>query len=252
MPNVNRPRLQLALREWWAHICSPRVALIMLAVTVVLVLGGPFNTGKLPLPLRAAYWAGMVWGSYSIGYFVSVLTDTWTAPWPRWAQIAGFAAINGLAVALFVMAVNALLMGGAMPDRWTLLRYIAELWAVGALVSALLALLSRPAAIDAPAPALLDRLPPPMRGPILALSAEDHYTRIRTTKGEELVLITLRDAIREAAPTEGIQIHRSHWVATEQIARVHRSDGKTSVILRDDHNLPVSRANTAALREMGY
>lgn len=254
MPNVKSPGLQLALREWWAHISAPRVVFVMAAVTVVLVWSGPFATSVLPPLTRIVYWVSMVWGTYTIGYFVSIYTRAWLAHRPFWMQIAGFAVLNGLVVALFVAVANIVLAGWASGVSWAAYpRYIVEFWAIAAVVSVLLALISHQSTAPEPEqPLLMDRLAPPLRGPIVALSAEDHYTRIRTTQGEDLILMPLRDAIREAAPTPGLQIHRSHWVATDRIQRVHRADGKTQVILQDGTTLPVSRANTASLRELGY
>jgi hypothetical protein len=37
----------------------------------------------------------------------------------------------------------------------------------------------------------------------VALSVEDHYVRVRTTRGEEMILMRLSDAIRETAPETG-------------------------------------------------
>ncbi len=54
---------------------------------------------------------------------------------------------------------------------------------------------------------------PENRGPILRLSAEDHYTMTVTSRGRELILIRFSDALSELAETEGTQIHRSHWIA---------------------------------------
>lgn len=245
---MNTQRLQLALREWWGHLTHPRVALVMATVTAVLVLSGPFQTIAFPWFVRVAYWAGMVWGTYSIGYFVGTLTDRFFAGRAQWIGIVGFAAINGLAIALFVTMINGCTFSGVHAS----LRMIAEIWAVAALISGLLASLRGTPEPEARLPLLLDRLPPPLRGPIIALSAEDHYTRIRTTKGEDLVLITLRDAIREAAPTQGLQIHRSHWVATAHIKQAGRSDGNMQITTSGGHTLPVSRANIAAIRELGF
>ncbi len=59
-----------------------------------------------------------------------------------------------------------------------------------------------PAAPAAPTnrpPAILSRLPVDRRGPLVALSAEDHYVRVTTAAGETLVLMRLGDAMREAA-----------------------------------------------------
>ncbi|MDE0344439.1 MAG: LytTR family DNA-binding domain-containing protein [Boseongicola sp.] len=86
---------------------------------------------------------------------------------------------------------------------------------------------------------------------MIALSVEDHYTRVRTTKGEELLLLRLSDAIRETAPVAGLQVHRSHWVASDQVTGSRRDRNRTLLILRNGDEIPVSRANMRAVREAG-
>lgn len=101
------------------------------------------------------------------------------------------------------------------------------------------------------APALLERLPLPQRGPLLSLSVADHYVEVTTEKGRSLLLIRLSDAIREAHPTVGLQIHRSHWVALDAVARTIRVDGKLLVELKDGRRLPISRSYADPARAAG-
>ena len=100
-------------------------------------------------------------------------------------------------------------------------------------------------------PALLDRLPIEKRGVLMSLSAEDHYTRVRTSHGEELLLMRLTDAIREAAPTPGLQVHRSHWVAVGAVAQVTRGKDRATIHLTGGAEVPASRSYLPALREAG-
>ncbi|ERM03598.1 hypothetical protein Q644_00945 [Brucella intermedia 229E] len=80
---------------------------------------------------------------------------------------------------------------------------------------------------DTPPP-LLARLKPGNRGAILRLSAEDHYTRIVTSRGgEELLLLRFSDALNEVGNTSGLQIHRSHWVADRHVAELCKTNGES-------------------------
>ena len=96
------------------------------------------------------------------------------------------------------------------------------------------------------------RLPPEKRGELLYMSMQDHYVEIVTARGRELVLLRLADAMTEAGSTTGIQVHRSHWVAFSAISSIKRDGGKSSVVMTDGTELPVSRTYTKALREAGY
>lgn len=247
----------LTLREWWHHITAPLTLLVMGAVIALTALAGPFGTLRLGFLPRLIYWAAMVPVCYSMGYLLYAVVDR-TIPGPRWRQIWAFALGNGLAVSALVLGLNGLL-GWAPDNRAELALTAGMIFAAAALTSALMTLISakRAGAATPPpkpdqSPILLDRLSPPLRGPLVALSAEDHYTRIRTTRGEALVLVALRDAIREAAPVPGQQVHRSHWVALDQITRLERSAGKGRLHLRHGDTIPVSRGNMAALKDLGF
>ena len=99
-----------------------------------------------------------------------------------------------------------------------------------------------------PAP-LISRLKPENRGPILRLSAEDHYTLTVTTRGRELLLIRFSDALTELGDTEGMQIHRSHWLARSAFDRIDTDGGRMTAWLKDGTQLPVSRSFAPAFRK---
>ncbi len=101
--------------------------------------------------------------------------------------------------------------------------------------------------------AFLDRLPPRLRGAaILAVEAEDHYLRVHTDQGSDLILLRLSDALGELAGLDGAQTHRSWWVARAAVRDVARSDGRATLTLEAGLKVPVSRANATALRAAGW
>jgi len=89
------------------------------------------------------------------------------------------------------------------------------------------------------------------RSRLIALIVEDHYVDIVTDKGKTLVLMRLADAMREAAPVPGLQIHRSHWVALDAVVRAQRSEGKVMLELSNGMRLPVSRGFLPAAKDAG-
>lgn len=100
-------------------------------------------------------------------------------------------------------------------------------------------------------PALLDRIPLDKRGALLRLEVEDHYVLAVTTKGSELLLMRLGDAITETGDDTGLQIHRSHWVADQGIDHIDRQGGKNPRLLItsvDGETLPVSRSHLDKVR----
>ena len=56
----------------------------------------------------------------------------------------------------------------------------------------------------------------------IALQGEDHYVRIHTALGSELVLMRLGDAIQELDGLEGERVHRSWWVARRAVDQANK------------------------------
>jgi hypothetical protein len=256
---VSRPLLQSALRETQRHFVDPRVPAGLVMVALILGFAGPFGTyGELDILPRLAYWAAVVVTTYAVGYFTTqLLQDLLRSQVPHRLLRGGLVgAVTGLPVTAVVVALNLLAFG----ERAGTVIDVVSLWlnvtliAIG--VVAMSVLLFReanaPDAADANAkPALLDRLPLPQRAPLVSISVTDHYVEVTTEKGKALVLMRLSDAIRETPPTPGLQIHRSHWVALEAVARTVRTGDKLLVELKDGRRLPVSRSYTRDVRDAG-
>ncbi len=106
---------------------------------------------------------------------------------------------------------------------------------------------------DARPPAITERLPVRLRtARIYAVSAEDHYLRVHTSAGEELILMRLGDAIRELEGIEGLQTHRSWWVAREGLAETERVNGKLVLKLKSGAEAPVSRTYRKSIQNAGW
>jgi hypothetical protein len=106
---------------------------------------------------------------------------------------------------------------------------------------------------SAPLPKFLVRLPAQLAGAeIFAVEAEDHYLRLHTSLGQDLILLRLADAIAELEGIEGAQTHRSWWVAKAAVCGVERGDGRATLTLKDGAEVPVSRGFAKQLRSAGW
>jgi DNA-binding LytR/AlgR family response regulator len=106
---------------------------------------------------------------------------------------------------------------------------------------------------DAPPARLLERLPARLRGAeIHAVEAEDHYLRLHTSKGSDLILMRLSDAISELEGLEGAQTHRSWWVARQAVQGARRLDGRAVLELPGGVKAPVSRRYARVLKAEGW
>jgi DNA-binding LytR/AlgR family response regulator len=263
---VNRKALQLALREMQGALGNRYSRVGMILATVLLAVSGPFGTFQsFNVGQRFGYWAIMVVACYLTGQgaatlFIELLRERIAQRWPR-VIVAGLLA--GIPVGIVVLVINGIAYQHiALTESLNIWLYATIVTLAVVLLFVTLSDLMKSAAPAGPAPAsaeatlptpppILDRVPLPQRGKLLALVVEDHYVDIVTDKGKTLVLMRLADAIREAAPIAGVQIHRSHWVARDAVVKVHRSDGKLTLELSNGLKLPVSRGYLPAAKEAG-
>lgn len=251
--------LHVALRQWRAQFSNPVPLLILAAVAALLAIVGPFETGiHLPPVPRFAYWLVMAGVTYSLGllsniYLLRALPEALaTSLRVAIAGIVAGLAITPVVVGLNFLTFDTLPAGGEWPGL------LARFFAISVIISVIFHAVSAvqpdqppPPQPHTPQPPLLDRLPLHKRGALVALSSEDHYTRIRTTRGAQLVLIRLSDAIREAEPAPGLRVHRSHWVALDQVTAARRDGDRAILTVTGGGDIPVSRANIPAIKDAG-
>jgi len=100
---------------------------------------------------------------------------------------------------------------------------------------------------------ILNRLPVNLQNSELyALSAEDHYVRVYTSKGDNIILMRLSDAMTETGSFEGLQTHRSWWVAKAAIDKITPKGRTAEIILKNEITVPVSRNALKTVRDAGW
>lgn len=99
----------------------------------------------------------------------------------------------------------------------------------------------------------MSRLPLPYRNADLwAISSEDHYLRVHTSAGEHLFLERLATAIHLLEGSDGLQTHRSWWVAETGVKEARSQNGRIVLILKSGVEVPVSRTFSASVRDAGW
>ena len=235
-----------------------RGLLVALVSGVFLIFAGAFGTGDVPLGQRTVYWMtlmvlGYAWGAFVARYFFSEARARLGNIW-----LSGLVAALLMSIPLtaVVWAASHFMLGSQIPWRAMPLMF-GSVFAVSLAITALNILIeSRRAAIthegSAP-PKFLERLPLKLRGAeVWAVEAEDHYLRLHTSKGQDLILLRLADAVAELEGIEGAQVHRSWWVARDAIADAKRGDGRATLTLKDGCEVPVSRTYAGLLRDRGW
>ena len=231
------------------------------AAALVLTVTGAFDTGAEPFGKRLIYWlmvmaAGSAWGQ---------LCQRWLAGRPGldgrpWLHVAALTGAVAAPMCLFVWAATGLFFNGVLFPISSLPLLVVPVVTVTAAVCALLVFLGRAtpvqthASVEPDRPAkFIERLPLRLRGArLIAVEAEDHYLRVHTDHGSDLILMRLSDALSELQGLEGAQTHRSWWVARDAVQGASRGDGRATLALDGGLAAPVSRRYARALREAGW
>ena len=228
---------------------------------VVMALTGAFGTDIIPLWGRLAYWvslilAGAVWANLC-SRLIGRLIDRDQQPW---LTIVTLTAATSGPVMILVWLVTGLVFEGRVYPVDRLLGFVGPVLIITAAISAINVFLSRSPPVQTHAgttgarPArFLERLTPRLRGATLhAVQAEDHYLRLHTDRGSDLILMRLSDAVVELEGLEGARTHRSWWVARDAVREVKRGDGRATLTLDGGVEAPVSRRYARTLREAGW
>ena len=239
-----------------------RVALeLLLLAAVGLILGmlGPYRTLDVPPVLRTVYWLLATLGAGLAG----IGLDAWLGPRIRgfWLRVVVAALAMTPPVTLYIYALNAWLLD--LPRRWWLLPELA--WQVLVVALSLMALralawrrvVETRTLVVPPLPeaerAFRMRLSAKRRAArLLALEAEDHYVRVHTDAGAELVAMRFSEALDELALAHGFRLHRSWWVPADAIEAVKWKRGGGEARLAGGLTAPVSRGCAAALKAAGW
>ncbi len=218
-------------------------------------LAGPFGTFEaLETPARALYWSGIAAVAVALDLVARRFDAALGRTGPAWE--AGLSLGYALVMGGVVWGVNKALFPGW--DGITDYLYLVGIvLAIALILMALRWLIAAGQGPPAPDPAraaearFLQNLPIEKRAPLIRIEAQDHYLKVVTTVGSELLLMRLRDAEAELEGARGLRVHRSHWVAFSGVTGRRRADGRVLLRMADGAEVPVSRAQRAAAQAAG-
>lgn len=229
------------------------------AVGFFLSFVSAFDTGEIPFLRRTALFL-----AFSVfGGFISAGAVRW-AGWLSWSRGAPWRrfAFVGAVMTLVMGTAVWIVVGVADPDSFRLVllpQYLAVSLVMSTILTGVAYAVFRPTTVTHAGPAgsapprFLARLPAALKGAELwAVQAEDHYLRIHSSRGSDLILMRLADAVAELDGIEGAQTHRSWWVARAAVRDVRRGEGRATLVLANGLEAPVSRSHARTLREAGW
>ena len=258
---VRASRTDAGWRQAWRGLAIAAVVGAFLAFT------GAFGSGDAPWLTRFAFWLIVMLAGGVLGEVVSsqVIRRGWLEE-NLWLQGALMTVLIAVTFVIVPWTLTQVMFAGRFGVK-DIVWFLPPVFVVTAVMVALNLLTERqpltthaappqPGAEVASAPAhvrFFERLPPKLRGSELyAVEAEDHYLRLHTSQGSDLILLRLADAITELEGVEGSQTHRSWWVARSAVRSAERAEGRATLTLPGDVRAPVSRTYVKALREAGW
>lgn len=251
---------------------------IIAAIGAVLGLLGPFGTYAMPTALRFVYWLGFILVGYAIYRPVQTVAiwlanETAIPIWGALLLAAGLASLPLTAVIGF--AISGMRLDSSYFESDFVMLYLQVL-GLGIGIQIAMWLLFGPRDSDRPSAAaepftaptpldiaaiplpeqpsapFFDRLPPQLGRNLVCLEMQDHYVCAHTLSGSEMILMRLRDAIGELDGIQGMQVHRSWWVARDQVRAIRREGRAIKIELANGLLAPVARNRKEALKRDGW
>lgn len=261
---VREPR-PAAIRASWTAVLGVivrRSVIPAIAIGAFLAFIGAFGSSDMPIVIRMPFMMAISFVGGLMGQLAYEAVER--VPWiaAAWWRVGLISALVMFApMGAFVWTAVSLMQA---PERRFLVSYIPGTLGVSLVTSLFFCMAAAwthylvtrrdtEGAADAKPVKFLDRLPLKLRGAeIWAVEAEDHYLRLHTSRGQDLILMRLADAVAELEGIEGMQVHRSWWIARDAIADARRGDGRAVLTLKDGSNVPVSRTYAGELRDKGW
>ncbi len=260
-----------------------RGLVIGLVASVALSVLGAMGTGASSVPVRLAYWLAVIMPGSLLGLFFAFAVESWGRLQGKiWAEIMLVSVLVALPHTFIVVVastamfeidrinVATILSFGMVVLFMSLILTTINYTTASAsqpttpappLIPALLPLQVEPqmiaASVELP-PATVpdgfaDKLPLRLRaGRLLALEAEDHYLRVHTDIGSDLLLMRMADGVALLESTPGARVHRSWWVARDAVESAASIGGNRMLRLAGGLEVPVSRSMRSSLMAEGW
>jgi hypothetical protein len=225
-----------------------------LALGVLGPFGSYMNGGLVG---RCGYWVATMLIAVVL-YGVALKGAAWIAPpgsVARWFALVGAALIASVPEALATRTIAFWLwpaLARRGPDWPVWFAQTAVIGLAATLGVALVRMSRSPSGLDRAVPVAIVR--PGMEllsGDVLALQMEDHYVRVHTALGSELILMPLGQAI-ERVQAEGLRTHRSWWIARHAVVAIDGSPRAMRLHLSNGVVAPVARSAVIHLKAAGW
>lgn len=238
--------MQFTIREWLGLMTERTRVAIWLVVSAICAFSGPYYSHEAFGAVGVyAFWAGSIALGIGLAIAINLLMRSRFLNWHPVARIALLSVFFGAPYGSYIYVIVLLFY----PPRWvaetTYLYTLIQASAIYAAVMLARHFLSKGS--QPAAPALLERVQDRLGQDLIRVSSRDHYVEVTTAVGSELILMRFSDALNELADAEGLQVHRSQWVARNAVSDMVKTEGRVELRLSNGDLVPVSRSNRKKL-----
>lgn len=236
------------------------------ALGLFMGLIGPFGSYDVHPLERVASWLLSFWAGVLLFAPLLRTAEDWSVRTQTPRLFARTVAVAlGCVPLAAISAASFHFVGGVPERRMTWLVWYAQVLAISLPAALTYLFVSSlglaPTPADAPShlsPAapgredLLSRLPARLGREVIALQMEDHYVRVHTALGSDLLLTPMAQAVGALSGVEGLRVHRSWWVARAAVQGSAWRGRNLRLRLKGGLEAPVARAQVAEVRAAGW
>lgn len=272
---VNGTRIRTDLQTATRFMTSKAVigSTFGLAVLQALTKNVKFDA-EIGLFYRLAYWIMSVGITVFMWWaFIAILSHTY---WKKWPDRAFPSLIISMTTVFCIVwiAVGSLILTGVVPDysvvtlwdfiRSGILALVFEFVLVALVWPIYLSKKASPERPDSGTPSPASAIPElkPAENytiqigditvdtrSLLTIQAQEHYVQLNCINRNGMTRLSITKAIAQLDGVDGMQVHRSWWVARQAAKQLRREDGKQVLELNTGELIPVSRGRSAAVRD---
>lgn len=253
---ANDTTLQLTLRQMQAQFVEAKFYGYIGVAVLILTLSGPFGTLEHYNFLeRFAYWAILTPVTYvlasGVATFVTVLLKRKSVN--DWLSYILGGSAAGVIVGIFVWLFGIFLQQSFGQSLTGLLKVMTYTIPITIGITMLFKLSEKKTQAQSSEKTagirFFHRIPKELGRDLISLNSQDHYIKVTTSFGSDLILMRLSDAVVELKEHDGIQPHRSWWVSKNHVASIKTITGKKMLELKNGDLIPISRANLKDVTE---
>lgn len=232
------------MNEFWvllsANLFAPMRIIGVLSVSILLGVAGPFGTYlSLTFFERLLYWSSVVVVSMIFVQVIKVIIETRFSQLNYWTKALIVTSILTIVLAPILPIMSEEILGDKRESVTPLWLFALLTFSITMTVFLFRFLMGARTMRDRPR--LFERFEDPKVKRVSRVTVRDHYVDVYTDLGVETLLMRFADAVAELDGIKGQQVHRSHWVANAAVAEFKKQKGRTTVVLNDGHEIPVSR-----------